>query len=245
MNKHSFLLTKKNNIPLRLLIYYNIIVNLFHKTNDIVKMLANYSEVKILLDSKKEDIIYFLYFDRYNIHKILYNEEEIIYININENNRNLTYYFYLSLLIRENRDIINYSYSIEYIYDIINNYQKQINPNYVLKKIIVSKIIIEIIYNYRGLYNCKEEDESKLNIIEEENKDIINNNIKYLKEFDINYDENYVIEQKIDKIYIDIINSLFKKMKFIDKEYISKIFNQLELKSINLTEYMIEELLKY
>ena len=244
MNKNSFLLTKKNNIPLRLLIFYNIIVNLFHKTNDIVKMLANYSEVKILLDSKKEDIIYFLYFDRYNIHKILYNEEEIIYININENNRNLTYYFYLSLLIRENRDIINYSYSIEYIYDIINNYQKQINPNYVLKKIIVSKIIIEIIYNYRGLYNCKEEDESKLNIIEEENKDIINNNIKYLKEFDINYDENYVIEQKIDKIYIDIINSLFKKMKFIDKEYISKIFNQLELKSINLTEYMIEELLK-
>ena len=57
----------------------------------------------------------------------------------------MSYYYYLSLLIRDNRDIINYSYSIEYIKKINDKFIKDDNSNK-YSKIIMSKIILELIY---------------------------------------------------------------------------------------------------
>ena len=91
--------------------------------------LINYQEIKKLCEANKYNPLKLYYFNREYIHKILYDKEEIITINSNEM-RELSYYFYLSLLIKDNPNVINYSYSFEFIkeiYDYINNNE---NNNY-------------------------------------------------------------------------------------------------------------------
>ena len=109
MNGESLNSNKKQNLSKKILICYKI-SNL--PNNNLKLLLSNYTEVSSILKSNKKDLIYFLYFNRDNIHNILYDEEKLIQIKINKNNRNLSYYFYLSLLIKD-KDIINYSYSID------------------------------------------------------------------------------------------------------------------------------------
>ena len=229
---------KKDYISKKISICYKI--STFSNNNLI--LLSNYDEVLNIINTNKKDLIYFLYSNRHNIHYILYKEEEVINIEINENNRNLFYYFYLSLLITENKDIINYSYSVDYINDIIDNYQKYIEDNNKLKKIIISKILLQIIDNFKNTDKYNEKDENHLKDIEKKNEEIINNNINYLIELKVNMDKTYIIMENIDKIYIDIIISLLEQNKFKDYEYVSNIFNQLELERINITEKMIDKL---
>ncbi len=64
--------------------------------------------------------------------------------------------FYLNLLINDNKAIVNYSYSIDLINE-ITNLQKKISDT-IYKKIIISKIIIDLIYNYKQSDNYKEEE---------------------------------------------------------------------------------------
>ena len=237
-NKKLLIPNEKENLTNKISTCYKI--STFPNTN--LKLLSNYDEILKIMNSKKKDLIDFLYFNRNNIHEILYKEEKIINIEINENNRNLSYYFYLSLLISENKDIINYSYSVDYINDIINNYQNNIEDNNTLKKLIISKILLQIIDNYKNTDKYNEKDENHLKDIERKNEEIINNNINYLNELKINMDKTYITRENIDIIYIDIINSLLEQKKFNDYEYVSNIFNQMELKRINITEKMIDKL---
>ena len=161
----------------------------------------------------------------------------------------MSFYFYLSLLINNTANntniLIHYIYSIENIKDMIN-YQKSINQNYKIKKLIISKIIIEIIQNYKSSnkYDEKNEEE-ELNKIINENNNTIQKNISSLNNIIKNCNENYLVNEKIDQIYIDIIFSLFKEKNFSDIKNILLIFHQLELESINLTERMIDELYKF
>ena len=236
--KKSLIPNEKDNLSKKILICYKIST----LPNNNLKLLSNYDEVLIIINSNKKHLIDFLYFNRNNIHEILYKEEKVINIEINENNRNLSYYFYLSLLITENKDIINYSYSFDYITDIIENYQKYIEDNNKLTKIIISKILLQIIDNYKNTDNYNEKDESHLKDIKKKNEEIIYNNINHLKEINESINEKYIKRENIDKIYIDIVISLLEQNKFKNYEYISNIFNQLELERINITEKMIEKL---
>ena len=108
----------------------------------------------------KLNIIKFLYSNKDSIHHILYDLEKIIEINIEQKEYDLSYYFYLCLLIEENRNILNYIYSFDYIKN-INEKQKQKKNIY--NKIVMSKIILESIDNYYKEYEKNENIISKYN----------------------------------------------------------------------------------
>ena len=84
----------------------------------ILKLLTNYDEIKKIMNVKENHIYKFIYFNRRKVHKILYDEEEIINVDFEWIEKTLSSYFYLSLLIRENPNEINYTYSIDLINDL-------------------------------------------------------------------------------------------------------------------------------
>ena len=113
-------------------------------------MIFGFENIRQILSNKnKLNTIKLLYFLRSNIHTTLYHEEEIIFIkNDNENNsKEIAYYFYLDLVINENPEIIDYSFSIEFL-EKANNERKQMKDKY--KIIILAKVIIDLIINFKG-----------------------------------------------------------------------------------------------
>ena len=190
--------------------------------------------------NNKLDLVKFFYLNRFSIHDILYKYGKIIRLTFeDEKEENLSYYFYLSLLIRDNDDIINYSYSNRFIQKIINQTKKNKNQFY---KIIISKIIIELINNYKELYEYVYNKE-EIDQFEFEYNKIINDNIRIFNKLDIKMKYEDLIEKKIDEIYSEIIIVLIKKNKFEDYEYTYNIIKQLDLESIYITNTMFEELL--
>ena len=232
---------KNNKKQFVTILYYYII---FKDPNEIIDDLkidskSFFKDIKTLINLNEKPITKFFYFIKSIIHKVLYDLEEIICINYKD--YNLSSLFYLGLLIMDNIDIINYSFSIEYIKE-INNLRKKINNIYEL--IIISKIIINLINNYKGLDEYNEKDEGELTELINDNTNFIKKNLKSLEDIGLNYKEKDIINNKIDKIYINIINTLIKQRKFEDYEYASNIMNQLGLKEIHLTKTMCDELLK-
>ena len=219
----------------------------------IIKLLSNYNDILEILKFKSLEGIKNIYFYRENIDNILYDEEKSIIIechdnnNNNDNNINLSYIFYLSLLIDENRNVINYLYSFDYIRNIYNdNINNNANNKY--KLIMIFKIIIQLINNYRNtdLYDEEREEkelnEKELNEIEEESKRKIKENIKHINsKIDV---KNEIIKKKIDQIYIDIIKSLIIDGKLEQYKFIENIIKQLEFDNINITKLMFEEISK-
>ena len=148
--------------------------------------------------------------------------------------------FYLYLLIVDKKNEINYNFSIEYIRNIYNNMNENYNNKY--KLIMISKIIIELINNYRGANEIEESQNKELNKIIDKSKEIIKNNINILKDIKLEINEKDIIQMNIDKIYIYIIKSLIIERKFENYEYTYNIINELELEKINITKIMFEEL---
>ena len=93
-----------------------------------------------------ELIILFLYYKSKLIHNILYNNDEFFFFV----NSNIIYtfniYFYLGVLIGENKHFIDYLYEIDLIKNI--NEQKR-KENYELRKLIISIIILKLIKNLK------------------------------------------------------------------------------------------------
>ena len=198
-----------------------------------------FDEIKKKLKSKT-DIIKFIYLYREWFHKILYDREEIAKIDLGEQKKNLYYNFYLNLLIKENPEIINYTYSLDFI-KTINIERKNTLQKY--KSIMFSKIIVDLIDNYRGTDEYNENEESfELEEIEKENTQIIKNNIEVFKEIDLNLNKDDILKKKIDEIYFDIINALISSRKFEDFKYSSNILEQLDLENINLTKTIFDGL---
>ena len=208
----------------------------------IFKLLIDFKEIIKNLSIRKDKGIKFLYLYRKIIDKILYEQEEIIQINSNliDNNK-IDNDFYLSLILTDNPNIINYSYSFELISKL--NKKKKDNSN-VIKKIIISKIILELIEYYKQTDNYEEEEEKKLEEIYIENESIIKNNIKFSENFNLFYSLKDIKEKKIDSIYIDIIISLIKQNKFSDYENTKQILDQLDFENIDITKTMFDELKK-
>ena len=229
IKKDDIFLTKK-------LIILNSKLNEYTQNNNKYKLLSYFEEI-----ISYKNGIYLIYINRKNIHKILYEEQECINIENKDENTNLNFLFYLCLLINNDKNIINYQYSFEYINNIfIKNKEEKKN----FKKIIIAKIIFDLIYNYKNSDKYNEmTDEKKLNIIEKQNLDIIKN-INNINELNLDLDENKLKEKNIDLIYIDIIKALFLKNDFKNIENIEQILNQLDLELINITANMLDELLK-
>ena len=198
----------------------------------IIKKISNYNDIKEILKFENLEVIKYLYFNRKNIHNILYYEQESIEIECNKNNIKLPYIFYLYLLIEEDRNMINYLYSIDYIRNIYNDNINNNSKNK-YKLIIISIIIIGLIGNYRNTDLYDEDQNEELTEFEKKSNEIINNR-------EIIKNNNLI---KIDNIYIDIIKSLIIEGKFEDYDSYN-IINELELENIDITKTMFDEILK-
>ena len=196
----------------------------------ISKLISDYNEIKSLLELKKDKSFIFFYLNRNKVHEELYKKEEIIDVEYSES---ISFYFYLNLLIRENLTLINYSYSIDLI-NKVNDLQRN-NDNKICRQIILSKIIIDLINNYKVTNNYDEEDNNekeKLEEIHNENKNIIKNNINYFTQLNINLKIEDIISRNIDEIYIEIIIGLIKSKKIDDYIFSNNIIEELDLENI-------------
>ena len=226
--------------------YESTLINPIEDNKDPVFNIVNSCEmIKEINNNYKKQNKKYLYFNKDKIHNLLYLEEENIIINDDKNtlflNNNISELFYLDLLILDNAEQVNYTYSIDII-KVVNNFEK--NSNFKLKNIIISKIVLILIFNFKGLeeYNEDKEISDELDRIENENIDNIKNNLEILKELNCNYGLNDLKDTKIDNIYLAILISLIKQNKFNDYNSIEEILNQINLDSINITKAMLEGL---
>ena len=198
---------------------------------NITELFINLKSVKNYYKLNNANIVKLLYFNRNSINNILYNNDRLITLDEKEMEENISYYLYLSLLMRENQNTINYSYTIEYIKNLNKN---QKNNNNIYKKLLISKVILDLIKNYKAIdeYNRNSIEGEK---IEKENIEIIKKNLSWLEKLNLNFDEKYIKSKNIDEIYIEIIQSLIFQKKFEDYEFSHNILTQLELKSIDIT----------
>jgi hypothetical protein len=143
-----------------------------------------FSEIKKELKTDNINIIKLLYYYRELIHSILYDKDQIISLDDIGESENLAFYYYLCLLIKNDKEIVDYSYSLDLIKN-INELQKSennnIKKNNIYKKIMISKIIIQLIDYYKELDNY-EEDNIEIKEMENYNKEFLKNNYKELNQ---------------------------------------------------------------
>ena len=203
-------------------------------------LLSNMDELNFFLENGNI-IIFVLYFFKTIIAKILYDNDEVIYIkNSYINKSNISDYFFISLLIKEDPNIINYTYSK----DIINDLKKLLlknEPEKKISKIIISKIGIDLLNNYKNTDNYDESESEELINMEKEFYNIIKNNINE-SNFNLNYTITEIISEKIDLIYIGIILNLIKQRKMENYEYTLDVLKQMDFENIKLTKNMIDKL---
>jgi len=175
------------------------------------------------------------------IHKILYEEDKIIFIEI-QKEASLSFYFYLDLLIKYEEDIVNYEYSIEFI-EKIDQMEINIDKNF-FYRIIKSKIVLDLISNFRETNFYSDRYEEEINRIKK-------NNINTIKEFayifpnnKINLNEKDIFNKNLDEIYYEIINSLIRNKQFKDYYYTINILKQLDIENIDLSLLMYNEISK-
>ena len=203
-------------------------------------------ELKRLINLKTPENMRFFYLNYISIHKYLYDQDKTIEINSNNFRNNFINYFYLVLLIASDKDLVNYVYSIKIIQD-LNNRKIQANLN----EIIIGKIIMELINNYKNSENYKEEQNNELDTIEQYNSERIKKVENELKKYDIIYNNEKLKNIDIDLIYIHlVINVLLKSGVMEEKsekdiKIIEQFVEQFELENLELTKSMFEEISKY
>ena len=160
-----------NNIPL---------INFEGKNkNYITNILINYDEMKKII---KNPINIFKIWNIIDIGKILYEKYEVIYIDDNISDFPLN--FYLTLLIQNDRDKINFSYSFQYLKKNIEQILSNSNKEYYI--LIKSKIFLILLDNYTNdCYNPSYREETCKDM-EHKIKVILNNNVIY-QNFDFNH----------------------------------------------------------
>jgi hypothetical protein len=240
-----------NNLALRtLLCYYSSINKPREIIEPIYSLIHFLSEILSLLQSNhidKKDMTKFLYFNKNTINSILFDNEEKINISENSNAHverfSLSYLFYLSLLIKDNPDLVSYLYPVEFIVN-INNMQRDNNNNRKYEKIIIAKIILELINNYRNKDDFMYEYRNKelLLNIENSNEEIIRQNLNIFRDIQLNLSSDDVKQKNRDELYFDIIINLINSNKFHIYEYSSNIFNQLDLESIDITKNIFDKI---
>ena len=233
-NKKYYINEKLSSFKLSLS-YITVLLRIFDKNkeepDEPLLKIVNYDDIiKILELKEKNNIKKYFYLNRKIISKLLYEEDKIITFD-KFPQENLSSYFYLNLLIKESVNVVNYIYNLEYIEDAFNEMGKIDNKEY--KKIILSKIILDMINAYKEFEHYNEDnDETQLNNIENKSKNIIDVNIKKIKpEFE---------SKNIEEFYIKIIKYLLTNTS----EDFSSILEQLDIKNINITSTIFNELSK-
>ena len=211
------------------------------KNDPIYNLLSDYSEIEDIIEIDLPEKMKYFYFNRYKINEILYEKDKVIEINSNLIQNKLSEYFYLTLLIESNKNIINFVYSYNFIKD-INEKIKGIN-NYTLKEMIMSKFFLELINNYKGtkeFYDNDNKIKNEINYLDILNRKRIENSVKKIKYLDINAKD--IINKKIDQIYIGIFIDLIKSNNIVDNKIAHSIMKELDFENIHITKTMFEEL---
>ena len=233
----------KDNIPNKISLCYYITLNQpseIFKEEPIYKLLLNYSDIENIQKLNKKQITKFLYFNKKYVHQILLNSDKTIHFNYEEINNNLSFYFYLILLIKDIPFILKYTYDSKYIKEINGNQEQNKGKYY---KLIKAKINIELANNYKLIYDCfQDENEEKINKIINNNISIIKYNIDILKEINISWSLEELCSKPIDLMYIEIIVELIKQKKLENFEFTFDIIKQLNFENIDITKIMFDKL---
>ena len=238
MDNKSYPKPNINNLTFKIILsYFSTLNKPQEKRDPIFSLIYVLNEILSILNSNGLDKNYltqFLYFNKNSIHNILFDNEEQIKLINNVEKYSLSYLFYLSLLIRDNPDLVFYLYSIEYISKLHNMNR---NNNNIYEKIIISKIVLELIENYKNRDDFMYENRNReaLQELENSNKQIIRNNINIFREIDLNLSLEEIVIKKVDELYWDIINSLIRSKKIQIYDYSYNILKQLNLESIHIT----------
>ena len=214
-----------------------------------IQIIENYEDLMNIIGEvnsvPNENIFEFLFSYKSDIHSsILYKEEASINIDDFNLKNSFGEYYYLDLLIMEDEEIAYYEYS----FDFVNNYYnilKLINSKKEgrFQKIVNSKILLDIVNNFCGLDNYDEDINGKdIDNIKNEINEIISNNIDFLKELNLDINEDYFKSRKLDKIYEEIIISLIKNNKFTDYNYVYRIMDEMALAEIRIGMTMLGSL---
>ena len=250
MNKKKLFIKIDQPASLRLSLNYSCsILNYqseIYNTNDpILKLLEKLEDIKQIIDGNKiAKISKYLYFNKKFIQEILYEDNEVLDIKYNKYNNNLEFFFYLNLLIRENPDIYNYNFDIEYIVEFNNENKTKTEKK--LNQVIKAKLIIELSNEYLLDNDCYDSDKGKeLDEIIKENLNIIENNISIFEIINKNLNMSNIIDISIDKLYVQIIIGLIETNKFENFNYAYDIICQLNLDEIDITKSMYDNIKQF
>ena len=212
--------------------------------NNNITLIESYKELSGLLNYiNKDDQKLFFYLNRIKIQALLLDEDQIIKINNENINYNgLKSLFYLSLAIKNDRFVINYSYDSFFINDLYNSIKEEKNK---LKKLLLY-ILFDIFFDNYKQFNSTN-DSNTSDIIDkttDEIKIFLNQQLSVLNEFDLflHKKEDDLID--IENIYSGIIIWLIKNRKFDNYKYVEDIMKQLDLGNIELTSNIFKELKK-
>ena len=221
-------------MPFQLKNYLDVIgVPILENNKNSINRLLDYKDNNNIVDEKRDNFLQTLYFNKESINNFLYESEQSI--TINDNLTKLSKLFYLDLLIMSDPNILNYKFSFEFIQTLFGNIDK-INDKQT--KIMMCKIIIDLIQSYKGFGNYDKIEEKSLkemnNYCKTEILEQIDNNKKKLESYD------YIIEQSIDILYMDVFIKLIKEDN-VDFDEVYNILNNLDLEEINITENMFNK----
>ena len=235
------------NLSSKTNICFIIFIELMNIFNSFIFFLGNFTEIYQIYSELKN--IKFLYFNKDKIKNILYKEDKIIEIKFKVKKKeeySLHNYFYLSNLINDEPNTIYYNFSINII---ININKKNNNEKNILKKIMISKILIELINYYPQVNECNDDIKKELNKIKDMNLDIINNNInniEFFEKINLNCNIEKIKSKNSEEIYNDIIIALIKSNNFEDIKDIEDItenLKQLDIEKIDITQNIFNKLL--
>ena len=198
-------------------------------------------EINKIQKMNRPDFLIFLYINKDKLHDQLYENEEFLKIDIEIKDKKICQYIYLCLLIEDRAEVCNYQYLFELISK-LNDIQRG-EKEKILKKIIMAKMILSLVDNYRQIDNNEDnKGEEELDKISNFNKSILtnNDNITKLNQYKLKIED--INLKKIEEIYLIIIKYLIENSKLEDFEFIENIINQIELESIFLTKLMLNEL---
>ena len=210
-----------------------LLLKSFIPKNDNISLISEFSQIESLLKLKMPRKFEYFYLNKVQIHKILYDNEQIIKIQSNTQEKNLANLFYIILLIKYQSYLTNYIYEFDYIQN-ANNLRK--NSQNVLTNFILSMIVIELINNYKEaeeFYDFKFE--NQLNEIYEENLKI-KNSYHALNQYNFDLNIKEIESNNLEDIYSKIILSLIQEGKLENYEYSNNIFEQLNFGEIHITE---------
>ena len=123
--------------------------SLYNEGDPLNRIFKEYNDIKTFISKEKDKInaIKYLYFAKDRIHKILYHSGEVIIISPESSEdkvrKSLAYNYYLDLLIKSESELINYTYSIDFI-KILNNERRTIKDGYKYKLMFLAKIILDL-----------------------------------------------------------------------------------------------------